>query len=90
MTGEAFYESEYYEELMDLTTKLERWYDIKKVTWYVVYVYSKDDPEINLFDIWRDEVVMFDDSHTIPPKANTIIQKIQEKMTEINTYLEEE
>lgn len=90
MTGEAFYESEYYEELMDLTTKLERWYDIKKVTWYVVYVYSKDDPEINLFDIWRDEVVMLDDSHTIPPKANTIIQKIQEKMTEINTYLEEE
>lgn len=90
MTGEAFYESELYHELLYLTTKLERWYDIRTIKWYVVYVYSKDDPEINLFDIWRDEVVMLDEEHIIPGKAAYIVQEIQEKLREINRYLEEE
>lgn len=89
MTGEAFYESEEYRELLELTSKLERWYIINKVTWYVVYVHGIDDPEINLFDIWSDEVVMFDEEHIIPGKAAYIIQEIQEKLKEIDRYLEE-
>lgn len=89
MTGEAFYESEQYKELLELTSKLERWYVIKKVTWYVVYVHDIDDPEINLFDIWADEIVMFDDDHIIPSKAMKAIREIQEKLKEIDGYLEE-
>lgn len=89
MTGEAFYESEEYKELLELTSKLERWYSINRVAWYVIYVYSKDDPEINLFDIWADEIVMFDNDHVIPGKAAFIIQEIQEKLKDVNRYLEE-
>lgn len=89
MTGEAFYESEEYKELLELTSKLERWYIINKVTWYVVYVHDIDDPEINLFDIWSDEIVMFDDDHTIPAKAMAAVRKIQEKLKEIDRYLED-
>lgn len=90
MTGEAFYESEEYQELLDLTTKLERWYIVKKVTWYVVYIHDIDDPEMNLFDIWADEIVMFDESHTISPKAMKVIREIQDKLKEINRFLEGE
>lgn len=92
MTGEAFYESELYEELCELTTSLGRWYyiDSDKIKWYVIYVYDIDDHEINLFDIWPDEIVTFDDNHAIPSKAMKVIRKIQEKLCEINTYLEED
>lgn len=91
MTGEAFYESDFYEELLELTGSLGRWYyiDNDKVKWYVVYVYDIDDHEINLFDIWEDEIVMLDESHVIPAKAMKVIHKIQEKLKEINRYLEE-
>lgn len=89
MTGEAFYESEEYQELLDLTTKLERWYVINKVTWYVVYVHDIDDPEMNLFDIWADEIVVFNEKHDIPAKAMKVILEIQEKLKEINRFLEE-
>lgn len=92
MTGEAFYESEEYQELLDLTNKLERWYIVPRsgVTWYVVYVYDINDPYVNLFDIWSDEIVTFDEEHIIPEKAAFIVQEIQEKLREINRYLEEE
>lgn len=88
MTREAFYESEQYRELLGLTGELSRWYAVGKVTWYVVYVYDIDDPEMNLFDIWRDEIVMLSDKHVIPVKAAAVIQKIQEKLKEINKHLE--
>lgn len=88
MTKEVFYESEQYKELLDLTSELSRWYAIGKVTWYVVYVYDIDDPEMNLFDIWRDEVVILSDNHVIPVKAAAVIQKIQDKLKEINRFLE--
>ena len=87
MTGEAFYESELYEELCELTHKLDPWYNIGRVTWYVVYVYSKDD--MNLFDIWGDELNIFDEDHAIPDEAMEVIHEIQEKLKEINRYLEE-
>lgn len=89
MTGEAFYESEEYQDLLELTNKLERWYVINKVTWYVVYVHDIDDPEVNLFDIWTDEIVMFDNDHIIPSKATKVIREIQDKLKEINRFLEE-
>lgn len=90
MTGEAFYESEQYKELLDLTSELSRWYAVGKVTWYVVYVYDIDDPEMNLFDIWRDEIVMLDESHTIPPKAMKAVREIQEKLKETVKFMEGE
>lgn len=92
MTGEAFYESDFYEELLELTCSLGRWYyiDNDKIKWYVVYVYDIDDHEINLFDIWADEIIMLDEGHTIPTKAMKVIRKIQGKLKEINRYLEEE
>lgn len=88
MFGDTFWGSKLHKELLELTSKLERWYVIGKVTWYVVYVYGIDDPEVNLFDIWRDEIVMLSDKHVIPVKAAAVIQKIQEKLKENNKYLE--
>lgn len=97
MTGEYFYESELYRELRELTDKLRSWYDIDKIKWYSVYVWTKENPDDeehpfgeNVFDIWGDEIVFYAKVHVIPDEAIPIIQEIQEKLKEINKYLEDE
>lgn len=90
MFSGTFWGSELHKELLELTSKLERWYVIGKNTWYVVYVYDIDDPEVNLFDIWPDEIVMLDESHTIPPKAMKAAREIQEKLKETVKFMEGE
>lgn len=89
MNRDAFYESDQYRELLELTDSLGRWYMINKVTWYVVYVHDIDDPEINLFDIWPDEIIVFDETHAIPAKVMKVIRKIQEKLKETVKFMEE-
>lgn len=89
MNRDAFYESDQYRELLELTDSLGRWYMINKVTWYVVYVHDIDDPEINLFDIWPDEIIVFDETHAIPAEVMKVIRKIQEKLKETVKFMEE-
>lgn len=97
MTGDAFYDSELYQELRELTDKLRKWYDIDKIKWYSVYIWTKDNPNDeknpfgeNVFDIWGDEINFYVKDHVIPDEAMPIIREIQEKLKEINGYLEEE
>lgn len=93
MTGDYFYESDLYHELRELTDKLKPWYDIDKIKWYSVYIWTKENPDDcgeNVFDIWADEIVFYTEDHVIPDEVMPIIQEIQEKLKEINKYLEDE
>lgn len=94
MTGESFYENEFYKELHDLVHKLEPWYDYDKIKWYSVYIWTKGNEENpygeNVFDIYADEIVFYVEDHVIPTEAMLIIQEIQEKLKEIDRYLDEE
>lgn len=87
MTGDYFYDSELYHELRELTNKLRKWYGIDKIKWYSVYVWTEDE---NVFDIYADEIVYYVKDHIIPNEAMPIIQEIQEKLKEIDRYLEGE
>ena len=87
MTSDLFYESEQYEELYELAHKLEKWdYTIGSIKWYTIYVLADD---INVFDIWMDEVNLLVEDHVIPDEALPIIQEIQEKLKDINACWEE-
>ena len=83
MFADAFYRSDYYKELCDLANELtiRCGYEHTNVKWYVVYVWND---ELNVFDIWKDEVTMYLDDHKIPEKAMKIIRKIQTKLKEID------
>ena len=91
MTGESFYESELYHELRELAEKLNPWYDVDKISWYYVYVWTKDDPNgVNVFDIYADEIIYYVTDYVIPDEAVPFVHEIQEKLKEIDRYLEGE
>lgn len=76
------------QELYDLVKGLEPWYDIDKVKWNAVYVWSKTDWwSENLFDITEDGIYYYDENHVIPDDAWPIIRSIQAKMGEIWDYI---
>lgn len=96
MTGESFYESDLYHELRELVEKLDPWYDVDKISWYYVYVWTKDDPNdqqnpygVNVFDIYADEIIYYVKDHIIPDEAVPLVHEIQEKLEEINRCLED-
>lgn len=79
------------DELTQLVSELDPWYDIGKVKWYMVEVYNKgrsSNPEDNVFDIFDDEIKYYDDEHAIPPQAMKNILKIQDKLKEFEEFFE--
>lgn len=86
-------------ELWELADKLRPWFDIDKVKPYAIYVWTKDDPNnednpfgTNVFDIYADclQFYSYGKPWQIPSEALTIIHKIQEKLKEIERYLDGE
>lgn len=73
-------------ELTSLAHELEPWYRVDKVKWYMVCVWTKDDPGDNVFDILSDGVNWYDDTHLPPSEAFPVIGKIQEKMKELDKW----
>lgn len=74
-------------ELKGLIEELEPWYEVDKIVGDVVYIWTKDDPDNeeepfgrNVFDIWDDRIIYFDEGHVIPTEAWPIIEKIQETL----------
>lgn len=89
------YNNGMYKELVDLANELSPWFDIDKTSWYSVYVWTKGDEVFggqNIFDIFSDYLQFYNSTKPwrLPVEAFPIIQKIQEKMTEIKNFLEED
>lgn len=81
--GDAFYDTDLYDELEELSLKLEQWYSIDRIKWYAVYINIGD---AMAFDIFADEIVYYEafKGKTIPDEAMVIIKEIQEKLMEID------
>lgn len=89
----AVYDNGMYKELVVLANELSPWFDIDKVSWYSVFVWTKEDStNQNVFDIFADYLQFYNSTKPwrLPVEALPIIQKIQEKMTEIKNFLEED
>ena len=83
----------YYNGLVKTVEPSRKYYDIDKVKTYGVWVWNKEDEEEkqwNVFDIYSDEIVMYDEEHVIIEEAKPIIAKIQEKLKEFDKYLDKE
>ena len=80
-----------YEELVSVSDEIQSYYDIDKVKWYSVYIWTKASEEDewgeNVFDIQEDEIVIYAKDHIIIEEAKPIIQKIQAKLKEISLYV---
>ena len=80
-----------YDDLWDVAHEIQPWYDVDKVKWYSVYIWTKDSQDKpyggkNVFDICADEIYYYDEDHSIPDDAWPVIHKIQEKLRELATY----
>ena len=87
MTEEEF--DKYYDSLVETVKPLCKYYDIDKVKTYGVYVWNKAkelDDQWNVFDIYSDEIMMWDEEHKIIEEAKPIIEKIQLKLKEVDKY----
>lgn len=73
-----------YDELVQIAKELSPYYDIDKVKPYSVYIWTKGDDGINVFDITADRIIFYDESHIIPEEVVPIIKKIQDKLKEMS------
>ena len=79
-----------YNELRDIVDLLRPYYDIDKIKFYSVYVWSKSGTNDhldsdNLFDIQAKDIIFYDKQHKIIEETLPIITMIQEKLREIET-----
>lgn len=80
-----------YDELRELVDELNPYYDVDKVRWYTVYIWTKgnldsdnaNDWGQNVFDIQADEITFYLKDHIIIEEAKPIIEKIQAKLREL-------
>ena len=80
-------------ELTQVVHELDKWYDIGKVRWYMVDVYtkgrdSKPSYSDNIFDIFEDEIKYYDDMYVIPSEVAPIVFRIQDQMKKISKYFD--
>jgi hypothetical protein len=81
-----------FNELVNISNEILPYYDIDKVKWYSVYIWTKGneiDPHDygeNVFDIEADKIVKFVKDHEIIEEAKPIIEKIQRKLKELSVY----
>lgn len=82
-----------YEELVEITEELKRYYVINGVKPYAVYVYATADQKSNwpwgddLFDITPEKIYYHDEDHVILEEARPIVNKIQDKLLEIRDHV---
>ena len=88
--GEICFMDEFYMELHKAVDQIRPYYDIDKIKQYSVYIWTKDrmgdDGLIiygdNVFDIQKDKIVFYDETHVIPDEVMPIIRNIQSKLME--------
>ena len=82
--------NDYYDSLCEIASEILPYYDIDKIKTYAVYIWNKADnleDQWNVFDIYSNEIVMYDKEHEIIEEAKPIIKKIQDKLKEFDKYL---
>ena len=82
--------NDYYDSLCKIANEILPYYDIDKTKTYAVYIWNKADSlddQWNVFDIYSNEIVMYDEEHEIIEEAKPIIKKIQDKLKEFDKYL---
>lgn len=82
--------NDYYDSLCEIASEILPYYDIDKIKTYAVYIWNKADnleDRWNVFDIYSNEIVMYDKEHEIIEEAKPIIKKIQDKLKEFDKYL---
>ena len=82
--------NDYYDSLCEIAGEILPYYDIDKTKTYAVYIWNKADnleDQWNVFDIYSNEIVMYDKEHEIIEEAKPIIKKIQDKLKELDKYL---
>lgn len=82
--------NEYYNSLCEIASEILPYYDIDKTKTYAVYIWNKADnldDQWNVFDIYSNEIVMYDEEHEIIEEAKPIIKRIQDKLKEFDKYL---
>ena len=77
------------DELFTLAHKLDHWYDVRKIKWYDVSVWSKEDDTKRLFDIMDDGAIWYDDTYVAPSEALKIVLDIQEQQRKIIDWFDE-
>lgn len=88
-------ENEYYalyNELCEIALEITEWYDIDKTKPYGVYIWDKK-RDYNQFDIYESELIFYKDcmgeyDYHIIEDAKPTINKIQNKLKEINQFVE--
>lgn len=79
-----------YDELREIVQEIKLYYDVDKVKFYSVYIWTKGEDGINVFDIKADKIVFYDETHQIIEDAKPVIEKIQSKLKEIRELEKEE
>lgn len=69
-------------ELVDIANEIDKYYDLKTVKTYAVYINDKNTGK-NVFDIHARKVILHDIEHIIEKESKPIITRIQEKLKEI-------
>ena len=78
-----------YKELVQVVNEIQPYYDIDKIKWYSVYIWTKEnnnDLGENVFDIQENKIIFYVENHTIIEEVKPIIIKIQEKLKELSLY----
>ena len=79
-----------YNELVQISNELLTYYDIDRIRFYSIYVWTKGENGENVFNIHKDEIIYYDKNHKIVKDALPIIKRIQDKLKDISIYLEDE
>lgn len=72
-----------YNELVQISNEIKLYYDIDKIKPYTVYIWTKGEDGVNVFDILADEIVFYVKNHILIEEVKPIIKKIQLKLKEI-------
>lgn len=73
----------YYEKINQKSKDLLPYYDVDKVKPYSIYVWTKGENGMNVFDIEEYEIYMYEENHEINPEALPIIKELQEMMIKL-------
>ena len=78
------------DELWTIAHEENPWFDVDKVKYYVVYIWTKPGNEpysdTNVFDVFADEIGYYVDRYVIPKDAWPYIRRIQAKLREIRDW----
>lgn len=92
---DLIYENGMMDELRKSANKLSQWFDVDRIKWYAVYVWTLDNYDDvfgeNVFDIYADYLQFYPCTTLwkMPNEAIAIIHEIQEKIKEIEKFLED-